>query len=112
MDADRQIQSFGGAVDRPVDTAAERQLAHLPHQHLHEARIGGDALDLLRGEFGAVHRHHDGRAQAVILRQPLGGEPVVDRAAHRGGQVLAEDRRRAVQDVADRVACAERIESL
>ena len=45
-------------------------------------------------------------------RQPLGGEPVVDGAAHRRRQILAEHRRRAVQHVADGIARAERIQCL
>jgi len=64
---------------------------------------------LLR-QWPAVHRHDDGGAQAVILVQPFPGNPVVDGAAEGGGEVLAEDRRRAVQDVADGVAGLEGVE--
>ena len=60
----------------------------------------------------AVHWHHDGGAQAVVLVQPFPGDPVIDGAAEGGGEVLAEDRRRAVQDVADGVAGVEGVERL
>ena len=59
-----------------------------------------------------MHRHDDRRAQPVVADQPFGGEPVVDRAAHRRRQVLAEDRLCAMQYVADGVARAECIQCL
>jgi hypothetical protein len=66
---------------------------------------------LLR-QWPAVHRHDDGGSQAVVLVQPFPGDPVVDGAAEGGGEVLAENRRRAVQDVADGVAGVEGVERL
>ncbi len=99
---------LGGGVDRPVVALAQRMVVHHQQQDLHEAAVGGDAVDLLDRQFGVLHRHHDGGAQARLLVQPLGGDPVVHRAGEAGAHVLGEQQLHAVEAVADRDRGAER----
>ena len=112
MDADRQAVFLGGRVDRPVVALAQRMVVHHQQQDLHEAAVGGDAVDLLDRQFGVLHRHHDGGAQAWLLVEPLGGDPVVHRAGEAGAHVLAEQELHAVEAVADGDAGAERGEGV
>ena len=112
VDADRQAVRFGRLVDRPVLPPPERKLGHRQQQDLDEAVVGGEALDLLHREFGAVRRDDDRGAQPRIAIQPLGADPVVDGAAERGGQVLAQHDLRAVDDVADGVAGPQAVEQV
>ena len=74
--------------------------------------VGREALDFLGREVGTVRRHDDGRAQAIVAIQPLGADPVVDRAAERGRQVLAEEDLGAMDHVADRPAGAEPVQQM
>ena len=67
-------------------------------------------LDLCGREVGAVRRHDDGGAQPRVAIQPLGGDPVVDGAAERRRQVLAEHDLRAVEHVADGEARLKRLQ--
>ena len=80
MNAERQAVAFGRRIDRPERAAPERHFAHRRHQYLDEARVGGAALDLRDGEFHVLQRDHDGSAQALIMGEPLGRDPVVDDA--------------------------------
>ena len=105
--------AFGGPVDRPVLPAAERQFGHATSSRTWTKRgSGGDAVDFLGGQVGAVRRDDDGRAQAGVAIQPLGLDPVVDGAAEGGGQVLAEHHLGAVDDVADGVAWVQAVEQV
>ena len=52
MNADRQAEPLGGGIDRPVEAPPEQHVAHRGQQHLHEAPVGGDPLDLGDGEVG------------------------------------------------------------
>ena len=54
------------------------------HQHLHEAAVGGEALDLLQRLLRRVHGQHDGGAQSVIPVEPFGPDPVVQGAGEGG----------------------------
>ena len=112
MHANRQIRLLRRAVNRPVRPAPERNLRHLPQQHLHKAAIRGTPFDLLCRQFRAVLRHDDGGPQPVVPVQPLPRHPIVDRSAERRRQVLAENGRGAVQHVADGETRAEPVQRL
>ena len=112
VNADRQIELLRHAIHRPVHPPSQRDFLHFPDQHLDEAGIGGAALDLLRREVRAVHRHHDRGAQAGVAIQPLLHHPIVDRPAKRRRQILAENRLGAVQHVADGVFRAKPVQGL
>ena len=101
MNAERQAVALGRCIDRPILAAAERHLAHAQHQHLHEALVGGAALDLGDGEFGVLHRHHDRGAQPRIAVEPFLGDPVVDRLGERRRHVLAVQKLHAIEAMAD-----------
>ncbi len=109
---DRQSVPLGRRVDRPVQPPAERRVAAHQHQHLHEAPIGGAALDLLDRELGVAGVDKDRGSQARVAVEPFARHPFVHRAGKSGAHVLAEHRERAVQAVADRVARAECVERL
>ena len=111
MNAERQAVAFGRRIDRPERAAPERHLAHRRHQYLDEARVGGAALDLRDGELHVLQRDHDRSAQALVMGQPLGRDPVVDGAGEGAGHVFAEHQVDAVDAVADRVICAPALEN-
>ena len=46
VNADREPVLFGRRIDRPIGAAAEQHLAHGKQQHLHEAAVGREPLDL------------------------------------------------------------------
>ena len=60
MNAERQAVALAGGVDRPEMPPPERHLLHRQHQHLHEALVGGAALDLGdgRGRVVADGKNH------------------------------------------------------
>ena len=74
--------------------------------------VGCEALDLFGREVSAVWWHDDGRPQPIVAIQPLRADPVVDGAAKRGRQVLAEEDLGAVDDVADRPAGPEPVQQM
>ena len=110
MHADGQAVFLGGLVDRPVGAAAERHLAHREHQHLHEALVVREPLDLLHRQIGIVQRQQDRGAQPRLAVEPFLGDVVVHRRDQRRRHVLVEQRDRAVQHVADGEARAEGVE--
>ena len=79
MHADRQAGRGRCLVDLPVLLLAGRVGGAGHHQHLHEARIAGPALDLLHRGVGVLVGHHNGALQAR-LDQPLCLHPAVHRA--------------------------------
>ena len=64
---------------------------------------GRAALDLLDREFRILQRQHDRRPVAGIAIEPLGADPVVDRAAEGGGHVLVADELDGVEAVQNRM---------
>src|SRR5262245_62260371 len=90
MDSDRKLELLGRGVDRPEDPPPEQYFAHHEKQHLDEAPIGSDALDLGDGGFGIVERHDDGGAQARLAVEQLLRHPVVHRAAQRSEEHTSE----------------------
>ena len=108
MDADRQAELLRRRIDRPEEAAPEQDVAHREQQHLDEAPVGRDPLDLGDASLRVVQRHHDRGAQARLAVEQLLRDPVVHGAAQRGAHVLVEQRDRAMQHVADREARAER----
>ena len=110
--ADGEAVPLARLVDRPVDAPPERHLAHHRHQHLHEALVGREPLDLLHRQLGIVQRQQDRRAQPRLAVEPFLGDVVVDRRDQRRRHVLVEQRDRAVQRVADGEARAEGVERL
>ena len=112
MDADRQAVALRCGVERPEMPAPERHLAHRQHQHLDEAWVGGEPLDLLDGELDVLQRHHDRGAQARIAVEPFPRDPVVDRAGEGARHVLVEGKLDAIETIADREARAPAVEHL
>ena len=97
---------LGGGKDRPVVAAAERRLLHRQHENLHEASVGGAALDLLDGVLDVLHRDDDRCAQARIAVEPFFGDKVIERAGEGARHVLVVDELHAVEAIKDRVARA------
>ena len=101
MDADGEPVARGGGVDRPVMALAQRLVAARQQQHLHEARVGGAALDLVDGQSSVFCvGDHDAGAQPRLAVEPLARDPVVDGAREGGSHVLAEQELHAVEAVA------------
>ena len=110
VDAHRQPVLLAGGEQRPVGAAAERRLAHGQEQHLHEAPVGRQPLDLAQRELHVVRRQQDRGAQPRLGVQQLLGHPVVDGRAQGRRHVVVEQRHRAVQRVADGIAEPEAVE--
>ena len=90
---DRQPGLGGRAQDRPVARVAEPLLGGPGQQHLDEARVAGQPLDLAHGEVGVLVRRADRAEQPRLLGEPLVADPVVERAAQLGrelGRLAAE----------------------
>ena len=112
MDADRQAMALGGPIDRPVIFPAERHLVHRQHEHLHEAPVASQPLDLLGRRLRILHRDQNRGTQARVAVEPFGPHPVVDRTAQDRGQVLVIGGLGAIEHVADREAEAETVEHM
>ena len=101
---------LGRRIERPIEPPAEQHVAHHQQQHLHEAAVVRDALDLGDRELRVLRRDQDRGAQPRLLVEEMLARPVVHRRAKRSRHVLVEERDRAMQIVADRVAQAEPVE--
>jgi len=112
MNADRQAMLFGGAIDRPIAAMAERPVAHHQQQQLDETWIGRATLDLSDGEFDVLRRHQDRGAQPRLAVEPFMGDVAVHRLAQGRRHIGIVERDRAMQDIGNGKARAERIECL
>ena len=112
MDGERQAVPLGRRPDRPEQPLAQRHVAHGQHHHLHEARIAGAALDFRHRQLGALGGDDDGGAQPLLAVEPFGGDPVVQRAGQRRGQVFVAQPLDAVQAVENGRLRAETVEHM
>ena len=100
VDAGHQPLPGDRLPHRPEEPAAVGVLRARGQEHLHEAGVVADAVDLPRGQLGELDRHDDRGAQARLGVEPLGHLPVVDRAGE-------GDRRLRVVQAVDRVEAGE-----
>jgi hypothetical protein len=84
VQADHEVVP-GGRLVYPVEAlVAPRRLVAHREQHLHEALVAAEPVDLLDGGVGVERRDQERCPQAVVAIEPLGLQPVVDRARERG----------------------------
>ena len=110
--ADRQSVPLAGLVDRPVAAPPDRLDRAREHQHLHEAAVAREPIDLGRRGGPVLVGDDDGGTQAGIPVEPLGGQPVVRRTCQHAGQLEVQHLADAEQRVEDRRLHIPRVEQL
>ena len=78
VNPDRQIMLFSGFVDRPINPAPKRHVAHCRDQHLDKPAVGGEPLNFADRKLRVVHRQQNGGAQTRLPVQQFLRRPVID----------------------------------
>ena len=87
VERDGQPRLGRGPEHRPVAAVAEPLLQRAGQQHLHEAVVARQSLDLRHRQIGVLVRRADRAEQPRVLVQPLLARPVVQRGAQRGREL-------------------------
>ena len=109
---DRQTVADRRLVDRPVLALPHRLVGARQHQHLHEAWVARQPIDLCGGRDRILVGDHDRSAEALVAGEPLVGQPVVRGAGHHRGELEVEHLADPEQRVEHRVLDLPRVEQL